>query len=85
MNTEEPPSADSSAHSQQKQGSAASVCSAFMNAFNELGRVMSPPENAERHFREARKQALMGLRELIDNRIQEMSRAETKGTRVVAD
>jgi hypothetical protein len=46
---------------------------------------MAPPENAERHFREARKQALMGLRELIDNRIQEMSRAETKGARVPVD
>ncbi len=80
MNPEEP-----SSNSKSNQASAASVCSAFMNAFNELGRVMAPPENAERHFREARKQALMGLRELIDNRIQEMSRAETKGARVPVD
>jgi hypothetical protein len=72
-------------NSKSSQASAASICSAFLNAFNELGRVMTPPENVECHFREARKQALMGLRELIDNRIQEMSRAETKGTRIVAD
>jgi len=64
---------------------AASVCGAFMSAFNELGKAMAPPENVDRHFREARKQALMGLRELIDNRIQEMSRTETKGKRVVVE
>ena len=68
-----------------EEPSAASVCGAFMNAFNELGRAMAPPENVEKHFREARKHILMGLRELIDNRIQEMSRAEAKGTRVVVD
>jgi hypothetical protein len=56
-----------------------------MNAFHELGRAMAPCEKAEEHFREARKQALLGLRELIDHRIERMSKAETKGTRVVAE
>jgi hypothetical protein len=67
------------------RANAASVASAFMNAFNELGRAMAPCEKVEAHFREARKQVLMGLREMIDNRIREMSKGETKGTRVVAD
>jgi len=64
---------------------AASVCGAFLNAFSELGRAMAPAENVERHFREARKHALMGLRELIDNRIQDLSKTETKGTRIVVE
>jgi hypothetical protein len=85
MNPGEQPPFDSTSQSTSGTASAASVWGAFMNAFNELGRVMSPPENVERHFREARKQALMGLRELIDNRIQELSRSETKGTRIVAE
>jgi hypothetical protein len=67
--SEEPPKDTTS------QANAASVCGAFMDAFNELGRAIAPPVNVERHFREARKQFLMGLRELIDNRIQEMSKA----------
>jgi hypothetical protein len=77
--TEEPPINKTS------QPNASSVCGAFMNAFDELGRAMSPPENVERHFREARKHVLLGLRELIDHRIQQMSRTETKGTRVVVE
>jgi hypothetical protein len=53
-----------------------SVCGAFRTAFDQLGKAIKPPENVEKHFREARKQALMGLRELIDHRIQKMSAAE---------
>jgi hypothetical protein len=46
---------------------------------------MAPPEKIECHFREARKQMLMGLRELIDHRIQKMSQADSKGTSVPVD
>jgi hypothetical protein len=67
------------------KANAASVANAFMNAFGELGRAVAPCEKAEGHFREARKQTLMGLRELIDDRIQQMSKTETKGARVVAE
>jgi hypothetical protein len=78
IQSEEPPNTSSRA-------SAASVASAFMNAFNELGRSIAPPEKVETHFREARKQVLLGLRELIDDRIEKMSKAETKGTRIVVE
>lgn len=67
------------------QANAASVCQAFADAFHQLGRAMAPAPNVERHFREARKQLLMGIRELIDNRIQDLSANETKGTRVVVE
>jgi hypothetical protein len=85
MNPSDQPPPGNTSQGHTAAGNAASVCGAFMNAFSELGRAMAPPENVERHFREARKQALMGLRELIDNRIQQMSRDETKGTRVNVD
>jgi hypothetical protein len=62
-----------------------SVCGAFRNAFHELGKAMAPPEKVERHFREARKQILMGLREMIDDRIHKMSQTDNKGTRVPVD
>jgi hypothetical protein len=62
-----------------------SVCGAFRVAFEELGKAMAPPEKVGQHFREAQKQMLMGLREIIDHRIQKMSQAETKGTHVPVD
>jgi hypothetical protein len=71
--------------SRESRANASSVGGAFMNAFGELARAMAPCEKAEAHFREARKQALMGLREMIDNRIQDLSKAESKGTRVVVE
>jgi hypothetical protein len=55
-----------------RAATAESICDAFRTAFHELGKAMAPPENVERHFREARKQILMGLREMIDDRIQKM-------------
>jgi hypothetical protein len=64
---------------------AESVCGVFRTAFDQLGKAITPPENIEKHFREARKQVLMGLRELIDQRIQKMSQAEAKGTSVPVD
>ena len=40
------------------------------------------PENATRHFREARLEFLRGVRELIDNRIDRMSKDKGKGSRI---
>jgi hypothetical protein len=62
-----------------------SVCGAFRTAFDQLGKVMAPPETVEKHFREARKHVLLGLRELIDHRIQKMSQTQAKGTSVPVD
>jgi hypothetical protein len=62
-----------------------SVYGAFRTAFHELGRAMAPPEKVEKHFREARKHILMGLREMIDDRIHKMSQTESKGTSVPVD
>jgi hypothetical protein len=64
---------------------AESVCGAFRTAFQQFAKAMQPPEKIECHFREARKQVLIGLRELIDDRIRKMSQTETKGTRVPVD
>ncbi len=48
--------------------------------------MMSPPESAGKHFREARIEFLRGVRELIDHRIDRLSRTgSNKGTRVVVE
>ena len=62
-----------------------SVCGAFRTAFAQLGKALAPPQKVEQHFREARKHVLMGLRELIDHRIQKMSQTGAKGTSVPVD
>ena len=62
-----------------------SVFGAFRTAFHELGKAIAPPESVDSHFREARKQILLGLREIIDLRIQNMSQAGNKGTHVPVD
>jgi hypothetical protein len=67
------------------RATAESVCGAFRSAFRELGKAMVPPEKIECHFREARKQMLMGLRERLDDRIQKMSQTDSNGTRVPVD
>ena len=48
--------------------------------------MLNPPETAGKHFREARIEFLRGVRELIDHRIERLSRTGSgKGTRVVVE
>lgn len=48
--------------------------------------MFTPPPSAGKHFREARLELLRGIRELIDHRIDRLSRNRNgKGTRVVVD
>ena len=48
--------------------------------------MLTPPESASRHFREARIEFLRGVRDLIDRRIDRLSRNDSnKGTRVVVE
>ena len=48
--------------------------------------MMTPPESAGKHFREARIEFWRGIRELIGHRIDRLSRDEhARGTRVVVE
>ncbi len=56
----------------------------------ELSRVVKQaldvPEGVSQHFRNARVEVLKGLRELLDDRIEKLTRRdETRGTRVSVD
>jgi len=52
-------------------------------AFSQFARFFEPPGEAGKHFRQARIEMLKGIRELIDYRIQMLSRTHAgKGTRV---
>lgn len=52
---------------------------------DKLSESLAPPEGAAKHFREARLEMLRGIRELVDYRIQDLSRDKTKGSRIVVD
>ncbi len=45
-------------------------------------RRMGPPEGAKRHFEAARLEFLKGVRSMLDARIEDLTRAEPKGTKV---
>lgn len=61
------------------------LCGSIGNAFRTMADAFAPPENAARHFRDARKEVLLGIRELIDARIERLSRDPNKGSRVVVE
>ncbi len=61
------------------------VCDKLGKAFSEVASIFTPPEEAEKHFRQARVEVLRGLRELIDIRIANLSRSESKGTHIVVE
>ena len=61
------------------------LCDNLRKAFHEAAEFLLPPESAARHFREARIEVLRGIRELIDLRINRLSRRGEKGTSVVVE
>lgn len=54
-------------------------------AFSDLVRRLGPSDPVRRHFDQARIEILKGLRTMIDERIQTLSQAHTKGTKVTVE
>jgi hypothetical protein len=52
-----------------------------LNLFKKLG----PSDEVMQHFRTARIEVLKGIRQAIDERIDDLSRTHQKGTRVVVE
>ena len=67
------------------QNQAAWLCNWLREGADKLSETLSPPEGAAKHFREARLEILRGIRELVDYRIQDLSKDKTKGSRVVVE
>jgi hypothetical protein len=66
-------------------GNANTTCEAASDAFWKLMEACGLPREATSHFRQARIEVLKGVREVIDHRIENLSRANRKGTRVAVD
>jgi hypothetical protein len=76
---------DSSAGNTGKAANAECLCGTVRKVIEEIADAFTPSENVQQHFREARVQMLMGLREIINNRIDHLNRTGAKGTRVVVE
>ena len=61
-------------------------CGAIRRGLQEAAEMLTPPESAGNHFREARLEFLRGIRDLVDHRIDRLSRPKTGGgTRIVVE
>lgn len=69
----------------QGQGCAECVCGGAGPALTAFLKQMGPSEAAKRHFDQARVEFLMGLRAIIDARIESMTKGEAKGTKVTVE
>lgn len=58
------------------------VCMGAGPEISQLLKRLGPGEVAQAHFRAARVEFLKGLRAILDRRIEELSKCETKGTKV---
>jgi hypothetical protein len=60
-------------------------CGSIRKSFEDAAHAMRPPEEAQRHFHQARVELWKGIRELVDRRISNLNRDGDKGTRVTVD
>ena len=60
-------------------------CDALRDGLRQVADSVTPPETAMGHFRESRIEFLRGIREIIDHRINRMSRTKNAGTSVVVE
>ena len=61
------------------------LCGNIRKAFRQAADAFLPPESAAKHFRQARVEVWRGIRELIDLKIEHLSRDQSKGTHVVVE
>ena len=65
---------------------AAWFCDWLREGANKASEMLCPPGKAAKHFREARLEVLRGIREVIDYRIDQLSKDKTaKGSRIVVE
>jgi hypothetical protein len=61
------------------------VCGGIGPELSSILRKLGPSEEVRSHFRNARVEMLKGIRQIIDERIENLSKTGNKGTRVVID
>ncbi len=81
----EAPQAETSGSQQSARTGPEHFCVQVGEAFRRLADILTPPEEAEKHFRQARIEMLKGVRNLIDHRIEVLSRSHARGTKITVE
>ena len=61
------------------------ICDCIRKGLETISEALTPPEAARKHFNESRIEFLRGIRELIDHRIDHLSRRANEGTRITVE
>ena len=61
------------------------ICGCIRKGLETISNALTPPDAARKHFRESRIEFLRGIRELIDHRIDHLSRRGKEGTRITVE
>ncbi|MGC2656754.1 MAG: hypothetical protein WA324_02180 [Bryobacteraceae bacterium] len=61
------------------------TCKRIKQGFEDFVNMFLPPEEATKHFREARLEILRGFRAILDSRIEHLKGSGTEGTRVTVE
>ena len=61
------------------------ICEDLSAAISEIFRKFGPPQAAREHFTQARMEVLKGIRVIIDQRIQDLSHAQARGSKVTVE
>jgi hypothetical protein len=77
---------DTASEQTQAKREANCFCGTIRKGLEEAAELFSPPESACNHFREARIEFLRGIRDIVDQRINRLSRNKSAGgTRIVVE
>jgi hypothetical protein len=60
-------------------------CDSIREGLHQIADMVTPPQSARDHFRESRIEMLKGIRDILDHRIDRLSRRQTQGARVPVD
>ena len=61
------------------------ICDSIREGLEQVADFFTPPQSAVDHFRESRIEMLRGFRDILDHRIDRLSRRRAQGTRVSVD
>jgi hypothetical protein len=61
------------------------VCCRAGDVIGRMVRAFGPSSEARQHFRQSRVEFLKGIRKVVDDRIEKVSRAPHQGSRIVVD
>jgi hypothetical protein len=81
----EAPHPETPGSQQSSRTSPEHFCVQAGEALRKLADLFTPPEEAEKHFRQARIEMLKGVRGLIDHRIEVLSRTHVRGTKITVE